>query len=314
MLYVIGDNNNKQIMKKSLIIISLLSYGGLFASEAKITRDQYVEQWSETAVQEMFQNGIPASITLAQGVLESASGNSELARKGNNHFGIKCHGWTGDKMYVDDDAKGECFRVYSDASESYVDHSEFLKKYERYAFLFTYDTDDYESWAKGLKKAGYATDPSYPQRLITIIEDLNLANYDKVAKPEIHKEPSLIAGKAIRTNNHAVQNKEDLSFVIVKQGDTFYSIAKEFGLTLNQLRRYNDFDRQKDLLSEGEIVYVKHKKGQNLFGKEEYTVSKDCSLLELSQLTGVKASVIQKLNGFDSIRTDLSKGQKIILR
>lgn len=301
-------------MKKSLIIISLLSCGGVFASEAKITRDQYVEQWSKTAVQEMFQNGIPASITLAQGVLESASGNSELARKGNNHFGIKCHGWTGEKMYIDDDAKGECFRVYKDASDSYTDHSEFLKKYDRYAFLFAYDTDDYESWAKGLKKAGYATDPSYPQRLITIIEDLDLARYDKLAKPEIQKEPNLIASNRIQTNNHSVQNKEELSYVLVKKGDTFYSIAKEFGLTLNQLRKYNDFDNGKDLLIEGEIIYIKHKKGQNLFSKEEYTVSKDCSLLELSQLTGVKATVIKRLNGFDSIRTDLTKGQKIILR
>ncbi|MCR9172812.1 MAG: glucosaminidase domain-containing protein, partial [bacterium] len=134
--------------------------------------------WKETAIRQMMDHNIPASITLAQGILESGSGNSALATKGNNHFGIKCHGWTGKKMYVDDDAKGECFRVYKDASDSYEDHSTFLKTYSRYAFLFEYDVTDYKSWAKGLKKAGYATSPTYPEKLIKIIEELDLDQYD----------------------------------------------------------------------------------------------------------------------------------------
>ncbi|TNE74291.1 MAG: LysM peptidoglycan-binding domain-containing protein [Bacteroidetes bacterium] len=308
-------NNNANNMRRNLMFIgTFLLANNSLGTEVRITKEQYVDQWSKTAVQEMFRTGIPASITLAQGILESASGNSELARKGNNHFGIKCHGWTGKKMYKDDDAKNECFRVYDDANQSYVDHSEFLKKYERYDFLFTYESDDYENWAKGLKKAGYATDPAYPQRLISIIEDLDLAKYDGSSKPQILKQPSIVAQSRIKTNSHAVTKNESLEYVVVKTGDTFYSIAKEFGLTLNQLHRYNDFDSGKDKLNVGEVVYVRRKKGRDYFKEHTYVVTQDCSLNQLAQITGVKASVIRKLNGFETENIDLEKGQKIILR
>ena len=139
----------------------------------KLTKNDYVEQWKSVAIQQMKEHKIPASITLAQGILESASGNSDLAVKGKNHFGIKCHGWTGEKMYMDDDAEGECFRVYSSANESYTDHSLFLNKYDRYAFLFDLELSDYKEWAHGLKKAGYATNPQYPQLLINLIEEFD---------------------------------------------------------------------------------------------------------------------------------------------
>lgn len=299
-----------------ITLFTLVLGSSSFSWANQITKEEYVGQWSKTAVKEMMHHGIPASITLAQGILESGSGNSRLAREGNNHFGIKCHGWTGDKMFVDDDAKGECFRVYKDASDSYADHSEFLKKYERYQFLFTYDTDDYQSWAKGLKKAGYATDPAYPDRLIKIIEDLDLDEYDRLSKPDIHTQPSLIAAdsKSKTTNVHKVKKQNELTFVVVKKGDTFYSIAKEFGLTLRQLRAFNDFDFSKDQLAESEVIYIKQKKGRNFFKKEEYVLDKDMSLFEVAQNTGVRASVIRKLNAFESDRIDLKKGQKIILR
>lgn len=150
----------------------------------RYTRQEYIATFSEIAVMEMHRTGIPASITMAQAILESADGNSELTKKGKNHFGIKCGGnWSGKKTYHDDDAKGECFRKYESAAQSFVDHSDFLLKGKRYAFLFDYDKDDYKSWAKGLKKAGYATNPKYPALLIKIVEENNLDKLDKM-KPQ----------------------------------------------------------------------------------------------------------------------------------
>ena len=143
---------------------------------------KYVEQWAPTAVREMYRSGVPASITLAQGILESRYGLSPLAANGNNHFGIKCHkDWTGKKQFHDDDEKGECFRVYEDAYESFRDHSDFLRYRDRYKFLFEFETTDYKSWAYGLKKAGYATDPGYPDKLIKYIEDYQLSKYDSMS-------------------------------------------------------------------------------------------------------------------------------------
>jgi len=167
-------------MKKTMII--LLSALAVLGLAAALTPQQaYIEKYASTAVREMYRSGVPASITLAQGLLESRYGLSELASKGNNHFGIKCHSnWKGKTMKVDDDRKGECFRVYSSADESFRDHSDFLRYSDRYKFLFEYQVTDYESWAHGLKKAGYATDPQYASKLIKLIEDYDLGRYDKV--------------------------------------------------------------------------------------------------------------------------------------
>ncbi len=149
------------------------------AASAQSPIEKYIAQWAPTAVREMYRSGVPASITLAQGILESRYGLSTLAADGNNHFGIKCHkDWTGKKQYHDDDAKGECFRVYNTADESFRDHSDFLRYRDRYKFLFDLETTDYKSWAYGLKKAGYATDPGYPGKLIKYIEDYKLYEYD----------------------------------------------------------------------------------------------------------------------------------------
>ena len=149
------------------------------AASAQSPIEKYIAQWAPTAVREMYRSGVPASITLAQGILESRYGLSTLAADGNNHFGIKCHkDWTGKKQYQDDDAKGECFRVYDTADESFRDHSDFLRYRDRYKFLFDLETTDYKSWAYGLKKAGYATDPGYPGKLIKYIEDYKLYEYD----------------------------------------------------------------------------------------------------------------------------------------
>jgi hypothetical protein len=157
----------------------------LLVSAADTPQQRYIERWAATAVREMYRSGVPASITLAQGILESRSGLSALAAEGNNHFGIKCHkDWKGRTMRVDDDRKGECFRVYDTAEESFRDHSDFLRYWDRYKFLFDFDTKDYESWAYGLKKAGYATDPSYPEKLIKIIEENGLSKYDSMTQAQ----------------------------------------------------------------------------------------------------------------------------------
>ena len=167
-------------MKIKLLIISLFIGLSAYAQHnQKSPQEIYIEQFATLAVEEMYRSGVPASITLAQGLLESRYGLSELAVKGNNHFGIKCHNnWNGKKIYYDDDAKGECFRKYPSPEQSYRDHSDFLRYRDRYKFLFDYNTTDYKSWANGLKKAGYATDPSYASKLIRIIEDYRLYEYD----------------------------------------------------------------------------------------------------------------------------------------
>ena len=165
-------------MKRILGIVAVFVLA-LMQLGADSAYEKYVQKWASTAVREMYRSGVPASITLAQGMLESRCGLSELASKGNNHFGIKCHSdWKGKTMKADDDRKAECFRVYDSADESFRDHSDFLRYRDRYKFLFEYDVTDYKAWAYGLKKAGYATDPSYPAKLIKLIEDYGLSRYD----------------------------------------------------------------------------------------------------------------------------------------
>ena len=174
-------------MKRSLLVYILaLCVSGLYAQSHQ---KEYIERYAEIAVAEMYRSGVPASITLAQGLLESGYGRSELAVKSNYHFGIKCHtGWQGGKVYHDDDAKGECFRKYDTPEESYRDHSDFLRYRDRYKFLFDYKTTDYKSWAYGLKKAGYATDPSYPRKLINLIEEYQLHEFDTKPSAFAQKE------------------------------------------------------------------------------------------------------------------------------
>ena len=201
-------------------------------TERPLTTQQKVELYLKTfgpiAQREMKQYKIPASITLAQGLLESGFGEGRLAVEGNNHFGIKCHRtWQGEKIYHDDDEKGECFRVYKDAAESYRDHSLFLSERDRYAFLFRLGKRDYKAWAKGLKKAGYATDPKYPDKLIRLIERFDLAQYDKKDAQEI-----------IVQNIKTPQSNE--SIYVVQKGDTLYSIARKLKVDMNVLKRKND--------------------------------------------------------------------------
>ncbi len=214
-------------MKKALSLIFLF-FGFWVAAAAPVGSPQeaYVRKYAALAVEEMYRSGVPASITLAQGLLESRNGLSELAVKGNNHFGIKCHNWNGKKMYHDDDRKGECFRVYKSPEESFRDHSDFLRYRDRYKFLFDLDPTDYKGWAHGLKKAGYATDPAYPKKLIRLIEEYDLHQYDtkpaswafagkvgdrKAAKAEekMSREEMKAAKKAERAMKRAMRIQKD---------------------------------------------------------------------------------------------------------
>ena len=201
----------------------------------------YIKEFSGIAMEEMLQYGIPASITLAQGILESGAGAGELTLKANNHFGIKCHTtWEGDTVYHDDDEKGECFRKYTDPKYSYRDHSLFLTQRSRYQDLFKLRKDDYVGWARGLRKAGYATDPKYPEKLISIVERYSLDQYD-----------NQVLGKRVTV---ADVDDSKIGTYSVKPGDTLYSISKRFNLTVETLKQYNGLKNND--LSIGQVLYL----------------------------------------------------------
>ena len=184
-------------MKIRRLFFAAVAALALIASSGDSPQERYIARYAGIAVREMYRSGVPASITLAQGLLESRSGASPLAAEGNNHFGIKCHDWTGRHMSYDDDKKGECFRVYDSAEQSFRDHSDFLRYRDRYKFLFENETTDYKSWAYGLKKAGYATDPAYPSKLIKLIEDYNLSRFDTMTRADVIEEAAAVEEKVV---------------------------------------------------------------------------------------------------------------------
>lgn len=214
----------------------------------------YIGTYKDVAIRKMEQYNIPASITLAQGILESGNGLSELTRKANNHFGIKCHStWRGPKVYHDDDRRGECFRKYPSAEGSFNDHSKFLTSRGRYEFLFDLRPDDYKAWAKGLKKAGYATDRKYPKKLISFIENFELYKYDdlvlddraykKYAKAhalEIPEYTEVAAVEQHEERSDRVAYRRSIATYTVDKGDTLYSIAKQHDLTVDELKELNE--------------------------------------------------------------------------
>lgn len=201
----------KRIVSIALLTVAMIASASVPAGDPdKSPQNAYIETFATLAVEEMYRSGVPASITLAQGLLESRYGLSDLAVKGNNHFGIKCHNnWNGGRMYYDDDRKGECFRMYSSVEESFRDHSDFLRYRDRYKFLFDLDPTDYKGWAHGLKKAGYATDPAYPQKLIRLIEDYELHEYDtKPASWTFDKDVKPVKGQSQSESEPEVQEKK----------------------------------------------------------------------------------------------------------
>lgn len=320
----------------SFLVILHISLASVFAQNAKMSREEYVTKYAKLAVQEMERVGIPASITLAQGCLESSNGNSELSIASNNHFGIKCHSsWQGKRIYHDDDAKGECFRVYDDVYDSYVDHSNFLRNGQRYAFLFEFDQKDYKSWAYGLKRAGYATNPDYPKLLIKIIEDGELYKYDSMTsdmfreKTRKEKEIDVIVKGDAPTSkiepptpwtNESIATKHDKKiyknngkkFIILDKNETMYQIAHRFSIPMWKLYAINDF-KAGQVVPEGTVVYIEQKALRAESKYTTHTVRDGETFYTISQLYGMQATRLARLNKATPENT-LETGSNIYVR
>lgn len=302
----------------------LLSLGA-----AKNPKLDYIDKYSDLAIKEMKRTGVPASITLAQGILESNSGQSVLASKGNNHFGIKCHNdWSGKSMKMDDNAPNECFRVYPSAEASFRDHSDFLRSRDRYKSLFELKQTDYKGWARGLKKAGYATDPGYADKLITLIEDYELYRFDKGVKVSVKTPLEVETPKVIATEprpgmkfqesmsfstERKVYSQNGVPFVYAEEGETYSSIAADNGLFLKELLKFNDYDKEVPLEA-GTMVYLSRKKAQGPAGVSKYVVEKDGETLrDIAQRFGIRYAALQKLNIILYGKT-LEEGDTVVLR
>lgn len=321
-------------MRLSFIITGMMILQYSFADgQERITVSEYIETYKEIAIEEMKKHQIPASITLAQGILESESGNSPLARIANNHFGIKCHKeWTGKTYIQDDDEKDECFRSYKSPVESYHDHSHFLTSRDRYNLLFDLEVTDYKGWAYGLKQAGYATNPRYPELLIKIIEENGLAGFDSVIgrqspvaghKPESvniadenpepeTRNPELPAYSFVGRggNDRAIFMNNGKKFILAREGDDFFGIASEFGIYSWQVYTYNELVKD-DTLTNGQMVYLEKKRGRGAIGK--YIVEEGDDLQGISQKLGIRMKALCRLNG---IRQDeqVEIGEVLILK
>ncbi len=276
----------------------------------------YINQYRDLAIEQMLKYKIPASITLAQGLLESGAGYSELATKGNNHFGIKCHGWTGRKSYHDDDELQECFRAYDNVYDSYEDHSLLLTTQPRYSVLFSMGITNYKGWAHGLKKCGYATNPAYAQKLIGIIELYKLQQYDKATKFDHFMEKR--SYKDSRTAKGGIEHPIHLYnknyYVIVKKGDTFKSIGKELGLSYRKIAKYNERNKH-DKLVEGEMIYLKkkQKKADKVYKNRPHIVKAGDSMYSIAQYYGIRLKSLYKKNGL-SPNYQIKVGDKLRVR
>ena len=273
-------------MSENMYVRSRLPFIGIFLFIAVFVSAQtknpiyldYINKYKDIAIDHQKRYKIPASITLAQGLLESAAGTSELARKSNNHFGIKCHNsWEGKRVYHDDDEKGECFRKYRNPKESYEDHALFLTKSPRYEKLFKLDITDYKGWAHGLKRCGYATDKAYASKLIQTIELYGLHRYDGKGLPRMPKGYEY----------HDMDSKWGLPYVVARDGDTQRLIAREFEMYAYQIRRYNDFPRGYKLKA-GDIVSLKAKRRRAQKPYTTHTLQPGESLHDVSQKYGIK--------------------------
>ena len=320
-------------MKKVLLLFALLPLS-LFAQ--RITPEEYIQTYKDIAIREMKTHKIPASITLAQGLLESGAGNSALAREAKNHFGIKCHkGWEGDTYYMDDDEKNECFRKYKNPEESFKDHSEFLCGRSRYAALFDLDITDYEGWAKGLKAAGYATNPKYAQLLIDRINLYELTQYDQIAlgllkesevepvDPEVVEEyfelayapedKSVFPLADMTPDGRFIYENNKVRFVFAKEGETPEKLAEAFGIKFKRFCEYNCLKHPEEVVfHSGDVVYLSKLRNRNWKAKP-YTVQEGETLRDVALRFAVKPKMIQTLNGLKEGER-LHKGQVLRLR
>ena len=278
-----------------LLLVSLQCYSQSMRKNAAYER--YIGRYAEIAVEQMKLHGIPASITLAQGLIESGAGQSELARKGNNHFGIKCHGWQGRKVYHDDDLSGECFRAYATARQSYEDHSMFLVNGRRYQSLFSLSIKDYKGWARGLKAAGYATNPSYAEALIRIIELYELYKYDggKVIKHEgrhQHTQPT-----PVEEEKFGIFVRNKTPYVVVRNGETLSSISRMTGISVRSLAKYNEMPKNA-VLKQGAPIYLekKQKKASKEYKGKYHVVKAGESFHSIAQDYAMRVETLYKVN------------------
>lgn len=290
-----------------LLLMSGLAAASGLPQTAPDYRTDYILKYKDAAISQMQSSGIPASITLAQACLESGFGTSRLAREGNNHFGIKCHDYKGRKMYVDDDVKDDCFRVYDRVEDSFQDHSDFLRFRSRYAFLFDLDPTDYKGWAYGLKAAGYATDPQYAVRLIDLIERYGLQQYDTAVSPDelpvtpvVAKLPEQVELKESSplykiSLQREILKRNNVMFVVANGYESFYSIAREFNLFRWEVLRFND-ERKDRQLQDGEVVYIEAKKKQADKYLDKHVVEEGESMRNISQQYAVKEKYLYKYN------------------
>ncbi len=289
----------------------------------ELTREQYIARYKNIAVTQMHRYGIPASIILAQACLESGNGNSRLAVEANNHFGIKCHEWEGDRIYHDDDAAGECFRKYPTPEDSYYDHSEFLKTRPRYAGLFELEHGDYKGWANGLKEAGYATNPRYAQLLIDLIEKNRLYVYDSYPYSETGKE-SVVTGVPsgsdfpakdddvfIISLERRIRMTNGKRYVLAAPGDTYRSLAAEYRLFRGEITRFNDVPGKAGL-AVGEKVYLERKAKKSSEGPATWTSRDGETWRDVSQRFGIRQGSLKDMN--PGISGELIPGTVLRLR
>lgn len=285
-----------------IFIICLAKPVGSTWGQKKISPEAYINSYKDVAISEMKRSGIPASITLAQGMLESDNGNSSLALEGNNHFGIKCHDWKGKAMYKDDDRRNECFRKYNSAHESFRDHSDFLLTKQRYNSLFEYKPTDYKNWAKGLKKCGYATNPRYDDMLVKIIEENRLYYYDqgvsvvdksrRSSRKRVSEEgPDFV----ININARPVYIRNNIEYIVAKEGDTYAKLCNELEMLSWELLKYNELTKD-SVLHEGQILYLQPKHRRAEFGKDYHSVQTGETVYSISQLYGIKVRHLLRLN------------------
>ena len=328
----------------SLLLVLSVTGTALGASQRKVPAyEKYIKQYSSLAVQHQKKYRIPASITLAQGLLESGAGRSELARKSNNHFGIKCKSnWRGVKVYHDDDAKGECFRAYPSVEASYFDHAEFLDSQPRYDSLFAYASDDYRSWARGLKAAGYATAPDYAQRLIRINEEKHLFQLDRpdgarlyasryglkrdpeewfssqssveeLARTEGAVDPDNYRVTINAHQGYNVYVTNGVHYVLAKENDTFENIGRKFRLSPRNLRKFNDLKDKKAQPVPGEAVYIERKRKRWEGNSRHHICRQGETAYSVGQSYAIRTRSIEKLN---KLRKDeeLAAGREIRIK
>lgn len=324
-------------MKKLSFLLCFFVAGKLAIAQSSAIVKNYIATYKDIAIEEMHRTGVPASITLAQGIHETEAGQSVLVKKSNNHFGIKCKtGWNGESVSHDDDASGECFRKYADPMDSYKDHSDFLKTRSHYAFLFKLDPMDYEAWAYGLKKAGYATNPKYPQILIKLIRDYNLQDYTLIALKRKSEDDAILADNVTSQNTESAVDAQmtenakeettlavdkavypsgifkinETNVLLVTKGTSFLKVAEENNISLPRLFEFNDM-RPLDIADNDRLMFLQRKR--KISGNEFHIVAYGETLYDIAQKEGIRMESLLEYN-FLKQNMQPQEGEKLYLQ